>query len=266
MTVKEKRILAVGAHPDDIEFMCSGTLLLLGEAGFELHVATMTIGDLGTKDRLRPEIAEIRQAEAGSAAERLGAQYHYVGFHDFCIFDGDESNRRVAALLRDVDPWLVITHPPMDYVSDHELTSRLVRNACFSAIIPNYHTINYSLAKPLSKVPYLYYAQPAEGTDIYGQPVVPDFYVDIADQISRKEELLACHDSQRSWLRSYHGMDEYLETMRRWSGEMGKQATRYSDKDIEFAEGFRQHRGHAYPSDNILAELLEDRVVKVERE
>lgn len=266
MTTKNKRILAVGAHPDDIEFMCSGTLCILGAMGFELHVATMTLGDLGTMDRSRIEIAEVRRVEAMSASEKMGAHYHYVGFHDFCIFDGDESNRRMAALVRDVDPWLVMTHPPVDYISDHEITSRLVRNACFSAGAPNYLAINFSLAKSISRVPYLYYAQPVEGVDIYGQPVVPDFWVDISAQISVKEELLACHDSQRSWLRSYHGMDEYIESIRRWASEMGKEASQISGRQIEFAEGFRQHRGHAYPSDNILAEILGERIVTVDRE
>ncbi len=75
-------------------------------------------------------------------------------------------------------------------------------------------------------------------------------YIDISEVVGLKADMLACHRSQREWLQAQHGMDEYLEEMRRWSGEQGKQA------GVEFAEGFRQHLGHPYPQDDKLTELL----------
>ena len=259
---KRQIALAVGAHPDDVEFICSGTMALLGAAGWELHVATLTLGDYGSDKYSAQEIRLIRRAEAEQACELLGASYHYVGLHDFGIFHDDRSNRMVTALLRDVNPGLVITHPPVDYLTDHEVTSRLVRNACFYAAVPNYDTLSLSRVERIATVPWLYYAHPVEGTDLFGELAVPAFYVDISDLIERKAEFLACHASQRDWLRAHHGIDEYLQIMRRWGAEQGKGASEAASRPIEYAEAFRQHRGHAYPKENILAELLEGRVIR----
>ncbi len=260
--MKSRQIaLAVGAHPDDVEFICSGTMALLGAAGWELHVATLTLGDYGADKYSAQEIRRIRRAEAEKACELLGASYHYVGLHDFGIFHDDRSNRKVTALLREVNPGIVITHPPVDYLTDHELTSRLVRNACFYAPVPNYDTLSLSRVEKIATVPWLYYAHPVEGTDLFGEAVVPAFYVDISDLIERKAEFLACHASQRDWLRAHHGIDEYLEIMRRWGAEQGKGASEAASRSVEYAEAFRQHRGHAYPKENLLADLLGDRVI-----
>src|ERR1019366_10191522 len=135
-----KRVLAVGAHPDDIEIFCAGTLLLLREHGYELHIATLTLGDCGSKTLSPDQIRCIRRNEAETACGKAGATYHYVGFHDFDIYNTDHGNRLVTGLLREVDPAIVFTHPPQDYLTDHETTSLLVRNACFYAAAPNYDT------------------------------------------------------------------------------------------------------------------------------
>ena len=101
-----------------------------------------------------------------------------------------------------------------------------------------------------------------EGIDIYGEPVPPGMFVDITGVIDRKAAYLACHASQRDWLRKHHGIDEYLESMRRWSRELGKQASGKFSRQVEYAEAFRQHRGHAYPSENILASILGEKVME----
>ena len=68
-----------------------------------------------------------------------------------------------------------------------------------------------------------------------------------------KEKMLAAHDSQRSWLMEHHGMDEYIISMKNFSANRGEKM------GVKYAEGFRQHLGHAYPQDNILKkELNED--------
>src|SRR5438067_843198 len=68
--------------------------------------------------------------------------------------------------------------------------------------------------------------------------------------IETKAEMLACHASQRNWLLKHHGMDQYLQTMRDWSGRRGR------PHGVAFAEGFRQHLGHSYPQDNMLGQVL----------
>ncbi len=261
MASEMKRVLAVGAHPDDVEIMCSGTLFALRQLGYEIHVASLTLGDCGSTEHSSEEISKIRHDEAQKACEMLGATYHYAGFSDLCIFNDDNANRRITALLRELNPWIVISHSPQDYISDHEMTSLLVRNACFYASIPNYETKDLTTATYTSAIPYLYYAQPIENIDLFGKKITPQFYVDVSSLIEQKIEMLSCHESQRNWLRAHHGMDEYVESMRRWNAALAERASQISDKPITFAEAFRQHRGHAYPKDNILAALLKESVI-----
>ncbi|HEY3129069.1 MAG TPA: PIG-L deacetylase family protein [Acidobacteriota bacterium] len=256
-----KRILAIGAHPDDVEFMCAGTLFLMGRRGWEIHVASMSLGDCGSLEHSPDELCRIREGEARAACTVLGASYHYIGFSDFCIYNDDRSNRKVTALLRDIDPAAVITHPPRDYMSDHEATSLLVRNACFYGPVPNYHTGQFSASPKASAIPCLYYAQPLEGKDILGNPITPQFYVDVSDCIELKQKMLACHESQRNWLRAHHGIDEYVDSMTRWGAVLAERSSRASHKEIQFAEAFRQHLGHAYPQENVLGDALMDGVI-----
>ncbi len=261
MASETKRVLAVGAHPDDVEILCSGTLFALRGLGYEIHVASMTLGDCGSIEHSLEETSNIRYGEAQKACEVLGATYHHAGFSDLCIFNDDNSNRRITALLRKLNPWIVITHSPQDYISDHEMTSLLVRNACFYASIPNYETRDLTSAAHTSAIPYLYYAQPIENIDLFGKKITPQFYVDVSGLIEQKIEMLSCHASQRNWLRAHHGMDEYIESMRLWNASLAERAAQISEKPITFAEAFRQHRGHAYPQDNILAALLGESVI-----
>ena len=260
MDLEGKRILAVGAHPDDVEFMCAGTLCMLRRLGYEIHLAVMCRGDCGTQEYSAQEISRIRDREARAACKVLGATYHCVGFRDLCIFNDDAANRRVAALLREVNPWLVITHPPQDYMADHEMTSLLVRNACFAAPIPNYDLTPFTQAPLCAAIPTLYYTQSLEGVDLFGSPVLPQFYVDVSDCIDLKVRMLTCHASQRNWLRAQHGMDEYTESLRRWNAQLGQRASEVAGRPVSYAEAFRQHLGHAYPRENLLAKILGDGV------
>ncbi|MBA3631863.1 MAG: PIG-L family deacetylase [Acidobacteria bacterium] len=261
MSLENKRILAVGAHPDDVEIMCSGMLFLLKKIGYEIHVISLTAVACGSTEHPAEEISRLRQQEAQNACEVLGATYHFGGFKDLCIFNDDISNRRVTALLREIDPCLVITHSPQDYMSDHETTSLLVRNACFYAPIPNYETSSFTTATHTSAIPNLFYASPMEGVDIFGQKIAPQFYVDVSDCMKSKIQMLACHKSQRNWLRSHNGIDEYIENMIRWNEDLGQRASQLSDRSIICAESFRQHLGHAYPKKNLLSDLLPEQVV-----
>jgi LmbE family N-acetylglucosaminyl deacetylase len=103
---------------------------------------------------------------------------------------------------------------------------------------------------PLDYIPHLYYADPIDGRDIYGQAIRPTTLVDISHVMDIKTNMLSCHQSQREWLRQHHGMDEYILSMKRMSESRGKLA------GVSYAEGFRQHLGHAFPQNNLLLEEL----------
>jgi len=238
----KKIALGIFAHPDDAEMMCTGTLSLLEKAGWSVHIATMTPGDKGTAVYSREQLSSIRKTEAAKSAGLIGGTYHCLEFEDVYILYDREAINKTTALIRRVHPMLVFTASPDDYMVDHEMTSKIVQTACFSSGIKNLEISD----EPFEPVPYLYYCDAMEGKDKLGNPVQPNIFVDITGEMRIKEEMLACHESQRNWLMAHHKMDEYILSMKRFSEVRGKEIkTRY-------AEGFRQHLGHGYPQDNIL--------------
>ncbi|WP_321476802.1 PIG-L family deacetylase [uncultured Paludibaculum sp.] len=255
----KKRILCLHAHPDDAEILAGGTLALLAGRGHQVIIATMTAGDCGSVEYGPQEIARIRQGEAAKAAAIIGAEYYWVGFDDLAIFPDDTSRRRVTAALRRFRPDIVLTASPLDYHCDHEATSKLVTDACFGCSAPNYLTQAYDQAPALPAIPHLYYLDPAEGIDRDGNIITPKFAVNVAGVMDVKQRMLEAHESQRAWLRKQHGMDDFVETMQRWCRSRGALA------GVEYAEGFRQYGGHAYPRTPLLQEMLSDLVLPVHR-
>src|SRR3954469_6199461 len=165
------RVLALHAHPDDLEFQCAGTLALLREAGCAVTMATMTPGDCGSAELDAEAIAAIRRGEARAAADLIGADYLCLEFRDLAIFNDDDSRRRVTECLRRARPDIILTAPPIDYLCDHEMTSLLVRDACFTAPIPNSTPRQWDPAPALVKIPHLYFVDAIEGVDRDGQPL-----------------------------------------------------------------------------------------------
>ncbi len=250
MAKENRRIAAVGAHPDDIEFMCSGTLKLLKEAGFEIHIGVVANGDCGSMVESQEEITKTRRQETLNAAALLEAEFYPMGEQDLRIEFDERSRMLVTEYIRMVNPLIVFTHPHEDYMNDHEYVSKLVRHACFAAPIPNYQTLTAMPQPRTDHIPHLYYWGPLVGTDIYGEFTAQKIYVHIDSTIDFKKEMLACHKSQRDWLMERHNMDQYTETMRETAAQYGKQC------GFTHAEGFKQHLGNAYPQDNILKEIL----------
>lgn len=248
--MKNPRILAIHAHPDDIEFQCAGTLARLKTLGCEITMAVMTPGDCGSAELGPDEIAEVRRAEAKAAADLLGADFVCLEFRDLCIAHDNDSRRRVTEALRRARPDIVLTAPLVDYMSDHEMTSRLVRDACFNAPIPNYSTQQWDPAAPLEHIPYLYFVDAIEGSDYFGERIEPEFIIDISETFELKQQMLACHDSQRAWLRQQHDIDEYLDRNRRWSALRGEEI------GTKYGEAFTQYKGHPYPTENLLLDEL----------
>ena len=244
------RVLAIHAHHDDVEFQCAGTLAILKQLGCHITIATMTAGDCGSAELGPDEIAAIRRREAKSAADLLGADYLCLEFKDVLITIDTDARRRVTEAVRRARPDIILTAPPVDYMSDHEMTSRLVRDAAFNAPMKNFLTHQWEPAPRTDRVPHLYYVDAIEGTDSFGQPIAPEFCIDITATLDLKRRMLACHESQRGWLLKQHGIDEYLNKMDEWSRRRG------SETGVTYAEAFRQHRGHPYPQNNLLLELI----------
>jgi LmbE family N-acetylglucosaminyl deacetylase len=248
MAMERRVALSLMAHPDDAEILCAGTLIRLAAAGWEVHIATLAPGDCGTMSEDRWAISARRTAEARAGAARIGATYHCLDERDGMIVYDRPSLQKSIDLLRRVAPQLVFTHTIDDYMMDHVMASQLARAASFVYAMPN---ISTAPVREGACVPHLYYCDAMEGIDPLGRPIQPSVYVDIGGQLEEKAAMLACHTSQREWLRSYHGTDEYLDAMRRHAAMRGRQA------GVAAAEAFMQHRGHAYPKNDLLKELFE---------
>ena len=250
LATENQNILAVGAHPDDVEFLIAGTLALLHQKGYRINIATVATGDMGSMEFNTQEISSKRYQEATNAAQILDAPYHTLGESDLHVLFDNPTRFKATELVRKTDPYIVFTLSPQDYMKDHELTVDLIWDACFNASVPNYVTHQANPAPPTTRTPYLFYADPIEGIDRFGQRISPALYVNISSVMETKEQMLAQHDSQRSWLQAQHGMDQYIISMKEWSAKRGREI------GVEYAEGFRQHRGHPFPADNILANIL----------
>lgn len=227
-------ILAAVAHPDDIEFVMAGTLLLLADKGCHIHMWNLANGCCGSSQLDPVSTSKVRLQEAKAAAEWIGATYHPPLFRDMEIFYDKPSLARVAAVIRIIKPDIILTHSPSDYMEDHQNTSRLVVSGAFSRGMPNFPT--EPAQKSWDKSVAIYHALPHGGEDTLRQPVPAHFHVDIEPVLTRKRHMLACHASQKEWLDQTQGMDAFLDAMEAMGRDAGHQSGRF-----KIAEGWRQH-------------------------
>ena len=229
-----KTAMAIAAHPDDIELMMAGTLLLLGEAGYELHMMNIANGSCGSLTEDAGTIAARRLEEAQAAARTLGATLHPPIANDIEIFYNDDLLRKVGAVVRNVAPEILLVHSPEDYMEDHTNACRLAVTAAFTRGMPNYKTIPDT--PPVDTAVTVYHALPWGLKGPLRETITADVYVDIADTIDRKRDALACHKSQKEWLDKTQGLDSYLDTMVAMAQQVGEQSTAF-----RVAEGWRRH-------------------------
>jgi len=252
-----KTVLAIGAHPDDIEFLMAGTMLHLRDAGYQLHYMTIANGSCGSTQLSAGTIARIRRREAMAAAECMGAVYHESLCNDLDIFYERSLFTKVASVVREAAPEILLTHSPIDYMEDHTNACRLAVSAAFSRGMPNF--VPDPPCTHIDSPVTVYHAQPYGNRDPLRQVVMPEMFVDTTDVMERKAELLAKHDSQRQWLRESQGVDFYLNTLRDLDAEVGKFSGRF-----QYAEGWRRHlhMGFCGEDDDPLGDALGDKVVR----
>jgi len=251
------RVLALFAHPDDADFLCAGTLVHLADKGARVHIATLTAGDCGSTILPAAKITRIRRKEAQRAADLIRAEYTCLKEKDLLVFYDRRTLFKVMELVRRVDPTLVFTHSPVDYMADHETASHLCQSACFGACAPNFRTGARRPAKALRGIPHLYYAQPFGDRDILGKEIRPSVFVDVTTTLERKEKMLACHESQQAWLQAQQRIPKPGDPLRKMAARAGELS------GFTWAEGFRQHLGQGFPQDNLLGAVLGDLVRSV---
>lgn len=255
-----KTAIAIAAHPDDIEFLMSGTLMLLRKAGYEIHYWNLANGCCGSSKHDAATIARIRREEALAAASAIGAVFHESIVNDLEVFYDKPTLARVASVLREVAPEIVLTHSPVDYMEDHTNTCRLAVTAAFTRGMPNFPTHPPRPIAP-GKVT-VYHAQPYSHRDPLGRLVEPELVVDTTDLLDLKKKMLAKHATQKQWLDESQGLDSYLETLASLDAEVGRMSGIF-----KYAEGWRRHLhlGFCGPKDDPLRTALHERVLVAAR-
>jgi LmbE family N-acetylglucosaminyl deacetylase len=220
------RVLAVGAHPDDLEIWCGGTLARYVHRGDEVIMCVCTNGDKGSYDTPSARLAEIRMAEARASAQVLGAECVLLGMPDGGVLRTEPQRALFTDLLRRTRPDVVLTHPPNDYMSDHVNASLNVWDASFWCSAPLFLTEHEALAH----MPAVYYTDAVAGVNSE-----PTDYVDITDFWDTKVRMLLCHESQRRWLAEHDQIDyvDFMSVVARFRGiQCG----------VRYAEAFRAER------------------------
>lgn len=218
-------ILAIGAHPDDLEIYCYGTLAKYAKLGHRVYMCSVANGNLGHKEILPDELAQMRRTEAKRSAQLIGAVHMDLDIDDLRVNSNNAAQQeKLVEVIRIAQPDVIITHCPDDYMPDHCETSKLVFYASFASSVPNYTT----QTPCFDPVVPIYYMEAAGGMGF-----VPEEYVDISDYLDMKLEAIRCHRSQAQWLDDHDGfnMEEYANVSGRYRGiQCGRQ----------YAEGFRK--------------------------
>ncbi len=231
----------------------AGTMILLGQAGYELHYMTIANGSCGTEQYDRDAIVRIRGEEARSAAGYINAFYYPPLTDDLTIFYEQDLLLRLGSIMRQVAPEILLTHYPFEYMEDHSNTCRLALTAAFTRGMPNYavNPPHPAVDQPVT----VYHSLPFGLLDPLKRPVIPDFFIDITKVMPQKREMLAMHRSQKEWLDSSQGMDSYLDTMQQDSREVGRLSGKF-----QYAEGWIKHLHFGYCASEAdpLVEALEN--------
>ncbi|MGZ8557195.1 MAG: PIG-L deacetylase family protein [Chitinophagaceae bacterium] len=229
-----KSAIAIAAHPDDIEFMMAGTLLLLKKAGYEIHYLNLSTGNVGTTEYDSETVKKIRFKEAQQSAAILGAHFHSPFYNDLEIFYDEKTLRQLAAVIREVKPAIVLTHSPSDYMEDHTNTCRLTVTAAFSRGMPNF--ITDPSREPGNYDCTIYHALPHTLKDGLRRSIIAGSFVNTTSVQEKKLEALKAHQSQQSWLDVSQKLNSYLQAMEDISLAVGSMSAKFT-----YAEGWRRH-------------------------
>jgi bacillithiol biosynthesis deacetylase BshB1 len=175
-------LLAIAAHPDDVELTCGGVLVKAARVGHRTAIVDLTRGEMGTRGS-----PEIRSAEAAAAAEVMGVAHRLnAGFPDARLDNTDDTRRELVRIVRQLRPRVVILPFPVGRHPDHRIASELGRDSCFLASLANYPAEG-DAHKPEKILYALAYRE---------DPVKPSFVVDISGEFETKLAAIRCYASQ----------------------------------------------------------------------
>jgi len=217
-------VLALGAHPDDLELLCGGTLAKYAQRGDKVYMCSLTNGNMGHPQYKPADMARVRKKEMETSASLIGAEVIWLDVDDEMSVISLEARLMVTDVLRMTKPDVVITHYDQDYHVDHRNASQLVFEAAPLACVHNIVT-QYPV---LDKQVLIYYMDTLGAINF-----LPTEYVDISDTIETKQNMFRCHVSQDEWMLKATGFDmhEVIDAVARVRGYAA---------GCKYAEGFRR--------------------------
>jgi LmbE family N-acetylglucosaminyl deacetylase len=222
----------------------AGTLVLLKRAGWQTHYLNIGNGCCGSVHHDARKTRANRRDEARRAAKVLGAEFHESLCNDLEILYELKLLRRLAAVIREVKPTVLLTHAPADYMEDHTNTSRLAVSAAFAHAMPNFRSVP---PRPAAEYDItVYHAMPHGLRDPLRRLVVPGTFVNTTSVQDIKRAALAEHKSQQNWLNVSQGLDSLSTKV----DEMARAVGRLSKK-FQFAEGWRRHLHYGFSASDV---------------
>jgi N-acetylglucosamine malate deacetylase 1 len=219
-------VLAFGAHPDDIELGCSGTLIACIAQGKKVAVVDLTRGELGTRGT-----PDTRKTEAANAAKVIGAHARENLDMTDAFFQNDEINvRKVITAIRKYQPEIVLCNAPEDRHPDHGRSSKLVSDAAFLAGLRKIETSFDGKQQGAWRPTYVFHY-------IQDRYLKPDFVFDISDYHDKKIEAILCYTTQfnstdSSEPQTYISTPDFLDTIKSRALMLGKRI------GVKYAEGY----------------------------
>ena len=239
----KRTAFALAGQPGDVELMMAGTLALLKDAGFEIHVMAVANGSCSLDRRPKARAARIRRDESIAACAELGASYHESLVDDFEITYGRHLMPRMCTIMRDVNPEILLLPSPEDVTEDSAGALRLALTASF--VTGSGNVITSPKSPQVEGDVTLYHAPPRDLCDRLRRAVPVEFYVDVSSVMEIKRRMLACHESQAA--------SALVRRARITSRRLGKRSGRFA-----FAEAWRRHLHFGYSRTEVdpLAEAL----------
>jgi len=233
-------ILAVGANPDDVELLCSGTLALYSKRGDNIHICYISNGDKGGNGEAPESVAKTRAMESRQAGALINAKLYPLNIPDGEVCVSLELRRKLVSVIRQTKADVIITHSDNDYMSDHNCTSTLVMDAAFWSAVAEFKgdPDNSALGSHAPKVVY-------QMETVAGIGFAPEEYVDITDVIDLKIGMLSSHKSQVRYMMERDGLD-FVDCMITTAKYRGYQC------GVKYAEGFVRVKKYPFLTTNRL--------------
>jgi len=223
-------LLAFGAHPDDVELSCAGTIIKHVSLGYKVGIVDLTRGEMGTRGT-----PEIRIAEATAAAEIMGVQVREnLGMRDGFFRNDEEHQLQVIRMLRKYQPDVVIANAVHDRHPDHGRGAELVRDACFYSGLQKVESKDEGELQPRWRPRALYHY-------IQDHWIEPEVLIDISAFWEKRMEAVYAfrsqfYDPSSKEPATYISSRHFLETLKFRAQTLGRMI------GVEYAENFTSMR------------------------